>query len=57
MHLMTDMYEDVAGGLWRATARAAASGLKPAMTAIYKLRGIQTQGVANDDQRPSRKGS
>jgi ElaB/YqjD/DUF883 family membrane-anchored ribosome-binding protein len=32
------VYGDVAAGLWRATARAAASGMKPARTAIDKLR-------------------
>jgi ElaB/YqjD/DUF883 family membrane-anchored ribosome-binding protein len=33
----TDMYGDVAARLWRATARAAASGMKPAKTAVNKL--------------------
>jgi ElaB/YqjD/DUF883 family membrane-anchored ribosome-binding protein len=35
---VTDVYGDVAAGLWRATARAAASGMKPAKTAIDKLK-------------------
>ena len=33
----TDVYGGVAAGLWRATARAAASGMKPAKTAVNKL--------------------
>ena len=35
---VTDVCGDVAAGLWRATARAAASGTKPAKTAVYKLK-------------------
>jgi ElaB/YqjD/DUF883 family membrane-anchored ribosome-binding protein len=35
---MTDVYGDVAAGLWRATARAAANGMKPAKSAIHKLK-------------------
>jgi ElaB/YqjD/DUF883 family membrane-anchored ribosome-binding protein len=33
---VTDVCGDVAAGLWRATARAAASGMKPAKTAAKK---------------------
>jgi ElaB/YqjD/DUF883 family membrane-anchored ribosome-binding protein len=35
---VSDVYGDVAAGLWRATARAAASGMKPAKNAIEKLK-------------------
>jgi ElaB/YqjD/DUF883 family membrane-anchored ribosome-binding protein len=38
MYYVTDVCGDVAAGLWRATARAAASGTKPAKTAIDKLK-------------------
>ena len=34
---VTDVYGGVAAGLWRATARAAASGMKPAKSAVGKL--------------------
>jgi ElaB/YqjD/DUF883 family membrane-anchored ribosome-binding protein len=34
---VTDVYGGVAAGLWRATARAAASGMNPAKTAVSQL--------------------
>ena len=34
---MTDVCGDVAAGLWRATARAAANGMKPAKARLRKL--------------------
>jgi ElaB/YqjD/DUF883 family membrane-anchored ribosome-binding protein len=56
---MTDVSGSVAAGIWRATARAAANGMKPAKTAIYKLkeRRMTTNGhhekVRNDTTTPT----
>jgi ElaB/YqjD/DUF883 family membrane-anchored ribosome-binding protein len=45
---MTDVYGDVAAGLWRATARAAANGMKPAKTAIHKLHKLKERRMTTN---------
>jgi len=45
---VTDVYGGVAAGLWRATARAAASGMNPAKAAVSKL--LQERRMTTTDQ-------
>lgn len=45
---MTDVCGDVAAGLWRATARAAASGMNPAKTAETSLHGRERRMTTHE---------
>jgi ElaB/YqjD/DUF883 family membrane-anchored ribosome-binding protein len=47
---MTDVCGDLAAGLWRATARAAASGMNPAKPAQTSLQGMERRMTTHEQR-------
>jgi ElaB/YqjD/DUF883 family membrane-anchored ribosome-binding protein len=54
MYLYADVCGGVAAGLWRATARAAANGMKPAKAAVNRRRGEARMATRNGHEDKER---